>query len=201
MRIATQCRQDLRGKFGEGKEQWTPINKTAINKTDGSGYFTKPANTHVSSDSLQLLFFRTLTLYGIYIGLTIYRLRRLLTLDPRDVRLGNHIPRSHILLQALGDAAVLLRGDGVLRLQDALVETVLGDFVDQLSGVCDRQFLADLLLELCFDWLRLQRWRRSASEESHGVGGLSSCTAEIGEKWIWYVHITGGKIEGEAEMA
>lgn len=108
-------------------------------------------------------------LSSIFIGDAIYRLCGLLALDPRDVSLRNDIPRPHILFQALVNAAVLLRRDGVLRLKDALVKAVLGDLVDQLGSVGDCQFLTDLILKLRFDLLRLQRCslRRSASKESH----------------------------------
>lgn len=95
----------------------------------------------------------------------------LLVLDSRDVGFRNHVPRSHVLLQTLVDTCVLLRSESVLRLGNALVEAVLGDFVHQLGGIGDGQLLADLLLELRLDLLRLQSGRLGfcTSEKSHGI--------------------------------
>lgn len=93
----------------------------------------------------------------------------LLLLDPGYIRFGNDVPRSHVLLQALVDASTLLGRDLVLGLENALVETVLGDFVHQFRGISHGQLLFDLVLELRLDILGQQRcWVRA--EKCHFRG-------------------------------
>lgn len=76
-------------------------------------------------------------------------------LDSRDVVLRDYVPRTHVLLQALVDANILLCGNLVLGLVDAFLKAVQRDFIHKLGGIRDGELLADLLLKLCFDLLCL----------------------------------------------
>ena len=59
--------------------------------------------------------------------------RLALLLYPRDVGLGDGVPRGHVLLHAGGKAALLALGERSAGLVDAAVEAVLVEFLCKVS--------------------------------------------------------------------